>query len=224
MDAVVQVAAIDDDPMVRVGFAVWLAARTDLAVTCVTATVQDFLSHPSAAATQVVLLDLNLRDGVDPADNITRLRTAGHRVLVISVNANAALVLSAIQSGAAGYLIKNDDQDALAEAVHAVADGHSVISPELAFVFSRDSGPHRPRLTPTERAVVTTYAGGATLKATARTLGISPSTAQTHLERVKAKYEQADRPAYTKTDLAARLREDDQTLDPPPAGPMTSTP
>lgn len=216
MDGIVQVAAIDDDPMVRAGFAGWLSARTDLNVTCVTATVDAFLRHPCAADTQVVLLDLNLRDGIDPADNISRLRAAGHQVLVISVNTSAALVLSAIRSGAAGYLIKNDDQNALAAAAHTVADGHSFISPELAFVFSQDHAPHRPQLTKTERAVVTMYANGATLKATARRLGISPSTAQTHLERVKAKYHQINRPTHTKTELAARLREDDEALDPPP--------
>lgn len=215
-DGTVQVAAIDDDPMVRVGFAGWLAGRTDLNVTCVAATVDAFIDDPRAAATQVVLLDLNLRDGVDPAANIGRLRAAGHQVLIMSVNSDAALVLAAIGSGAAGYLIKNDDQEALAAAAHTVAAGHSFISPELAFVFSQDNAPHRPRLTKTERAVVTMYANGATLKATARQLGISPSTAQTHLERVKAKYHQVNRSTHTKTDLAARLREDGERLDPPP--------
>ena len=219
MEQVVRLAAIDDDAMVRVGFPSWLSSRDDLAVTAVTATLDEFLAHPEAGRTDVVLLDLNLRDGVEPAHNITRLRTAGHRVLVISVNTDADLVLAAIEAGAAGYLVKNDDIDALADALRTVAVGGSVISPELAFAISRDRRPGRPALSAREKDVVTTYASGATLETTARRLGISLGTAKKHLERVKAKYRKAGRPAHTKVELAARLREDNEALDPPPGHP-----
>ena len=216
MDQVVRVAAIDDDPMVRVGFTSWLAGRNDLVVVAVTGSLPDFFAAPDAAHTDVVLMDLNLRDGVDPGVNINRLRAAGHRVLVLSVNTDTDLVLAAIEAGAAGYLVKDDDLSALADAVHTVAAGGSVLSPELAFVISRDRRPSRPKLTEKEMAVVSTYASGATLEATAHRLLISLGTAKTHLERVKAKYEKVGRPAGTKLELASRLREDQEKLDPPP--------
>jgi two-component system nitrate/nitrite response regulator NarL len=68
--------------------------------------------------------------------------------------------------------------------------------------------PARPQLSGQERAVLLAYASGLTLKAAARHLGISPDTAKTYLERAKAKYREAGRPTYTKTDLAERVRED----------------
>lgn len=47
-----------------------------------------------------------------------------------------------------------------------------------------------------------------TLKSAARRAGVSPNTAKDYLNRVKSKYRLAGRPAYTKIDLAHRVRED----------------
>jgi hypothetical protein len=47
-----------------------------------------------------------------------------------------------------------------------------------------------------------------TLEAAARHIGVKPGTAKTYLDRVKAKYGDVGRPAYTKLQLAQRLRED----------------
>ena len=52
------------------------------------------------------------------------------------------------------------------------------------------------------------YASGLTLDAVAEQVGIRPSTAKTYLERVKAKYREIGRPAYTKLELAQRASED----------------
>jgi DNA-binding CsgD family transcriptional regulator len=76
---------------------------------------------------------------------------------------------------------------------HAVADGTS---------------PRRPELSPRERAVLQAYASGMTLRAAARHVGIQPETARTYLLRVKAKYHDVGRPAYTKLELAERVWED----------------
>ncbi len=47
-----------------------------------------------------------------------------------------------------------------------------------------------------------------TLDAAARYVGVRPGTARTYLNRVKAKYDALGRPAFTKLDLAVRVRED----------------
>ena len=52
------------------------------------------------------------------------------------------------------------------------------------------------------------YVSGLTLESAARRLGISPETAKTYLKRVKAKYQEAGLPVYTKLDLAERVRAD----------------
>ncbi|MEG3630951.1 response regulator transcription factor [Streptomyces poriticola] len=166
---------------------------------------------PTRAASppaDVVLLDLLLKDGSEPAANIRRLRAVGSRVLIISTATDRAGVVDAVAAGADGYLTKDNDLDTLVDAVATVAAGGTAHSPELAFAWAHDTGRHRPRLSPKELEVLRHYASGLTLKATARRAGISPHTAKHHLDRVKDKYQRAGRPAYTKIDLAVRVRED----------------
>lgn len=70
------------------------------------------------------------------------------------------------------------------------------------------SSPSGPRLSPKELRILLDYASGMTLKSAARRAGVTPNTAKDYLNRVKSKYRMADRPAYTKIDLALRVRED----------------
>ena len=206
MAGVIRVAAIDDDRMLLTGLGTWLQGVPDI-VLCRTATTvaQYLLDDPGA---QVVLLDLNLRDFSEPRDNVTRLAATGAHVLVVSSIPDQEHVLATIEAGAAGYVTKDNDLDMLADAVRSVAAGGSVVTPELAFVLSRDSRPTRPVLSPQERAILLAYATGSTLSAAARRAGVAYGTAREYLERIKRKYTETGRPTSTKLDLVERLRED----------------
>jgi two-component system, NarL family, nitrate/nitrite response regulator NarL len=114
---------------------------------------------------------------------------------------------------AAGYVTKDNDLPALVSAIRDVAAGGTAVSPELAFVFSTDRRPERPRLSAQESLVLRTYASGATLQATARRAGVAYGTAREYLERIKRKYTDAGRPTRTKLDLVERAREDRLELD-----------
>lgn len=211
----ITVAVVDDDRMLLDGLRSWLAGAPRLRLVAAVATVDLLLARPDGgtapgtpAPAEVVLLDLLLKDASDPAANIRRLRQAGSRVLVISTVSDRARVVEAVRAGADGFLTKDNDLETLVAAVETVAAGRTAHSPELAFAWACDTGPRRPPLSPKELEVLRGYASGLTLKATARRAGISPHTAKYYLDRVKDKYQQAGRPAYTKTDLAARVRED----------------
>ena len=212
MARIVRVGIIDDDQMLLDGMAAWLRPVPDLHVQRTARTVSDFLAA-DAADVQVVLLDLNLRDHTVPADNVARLCAAGTGVLMVSAIADPEHVLATIEAGAGGYITKDNDLTALADAIREVADGGSVLTPELAFVLSQDRRPVRPRLSPQEQAVLSAYARGSTLQAAARHAGVAYGTARAYLERVKQKYSEAGRPARTKLELANRLREDRLELD-----------
>ncbi len=182
------------------------------AVKAPAATVAEYLSAGPAPA-DVVLLDLNLRDGSTPAANVTRLLDAGAAVLVVSTIPDAEHVLATIEAGAAGYVTKDNDLPALVSAIRDVAAGGTSVSPELAFVLSTDRRPERPRLSAQESLVLRMYASGATLQATARRAGVAYGTAREYLERIKRKYTDAGRPTRTKLDLVERAREDRLELD-----------
>lgn len=206
MADVIDIAAIDDDRMLLQGMAAWLAPVPDIRLVAALTSVAEY--EQAAPSVDVVLLDLNLRDGSDPAENVRKLLDHGSRVLVMSVIPDTEHVLATVEAGASGYVTKSHDLDALTGAIREVAAGGSPITPELAFALSRDSRARRPSLSPMERAVLTHYAAGMTLDAVARRLDIKPGTVREYLARMKRKYEAVGRPAYTKLELAQRLRED----------------
>ena len=206
MTDVVRLGAIDDDRMMLEGLQAWLKPLTSVQLVSTAVSVDDFLA--GGGPVDVVLLDLNLRDHTAPAENVARLRRAGLRILVVSAIPDPEHVLATVEAGASGYVTKDNDLATLAAAIQQVAAGGSVLTMELAFILSQDYRPCRPRLSPQERAVLTSYAQGLTLQAAARRAGVAYGTAREYLERVKRKYKDDGRPAYTKLDLANRLRED----------------
>lgn len=206
MAGITTVAAVDDDRMLLTGLRAWLAPVEGIDLIATAATVPEFLALD--VRVDVVLLDLNLRDGSSPAANVRALLGRGVAVLVVSTIPDAEHVLATIDAGAAGYVTKDNDLPALVDAIRDVAAGGVAVSPELAFVLSTDRRPERPRLSAQETLVLRTYASGATLQATARRAGIAYGTAREYLERIKRKYTDTGRPTRTKLDLVDRLRED----------------
>jgi len=216
---VITVAVVDDDRMLLDGMRAWLGGMPALRLVATAATAGELLGardaelpdaarEPAYSPPDVVLLDLVLRDGSAPADNIRRLLRTGSRVLMISTVPDRSRIIESVRAGADGYLTKDNDLPTLVAAIQDVAAGRGAHSPELAFACAHDNSPARPRLSPRERQILLDYASGMTLKAAARRADITVHTAKDYLDRVKAKYQQAGRPTYTKIDLARRVRED----------------
>ncbi|MFG2234671.1 response regulator [Streptomyces sp. NPDC048723] len=219
MARVITVSVVDDDRMLLDGLRAWLGGVPELRLVATAATVGELLGAPDAqrpygfgaagySPPDIVLLDLVLRDGSAPADNIRRLLRTGSRVLMISTVPDRSRIIEAIRAGADGYLTKDHDLPTLVAAIKDLASGQGALSAELAFACAHDDSPARPRLSPRERQILLDYASGLTLKSAARRAGITVHTAKDYLDRVKAKYQQAGRPTYTKLDLAQRVRED----------------
>ncbi|WP_285728275.1 response regulator [Psychromicrobium xiongbiense] len=202
-----RIAAIDDDQMLLQGLRAWLEPLADLQLVSTEATVQAFVG--SGEKVEVVLLDLNLRDGSTPAENVRAVAATGAAVLVVSTIPDQDQVLATVEAGAAGYITKDNDLPTLVDSIRAAARGELAVSPELAFLLSTDSRPQRPQLSAQEALVLRTYASGATLAATARKAGVAYGTAREYLERVKRKYTEAGWPTRTKLELAERVREEE---------------
>ena len=110
-------------------------------------------------------------------------------------------------------MTKDQDLTRLVAVLREVAAGETAFSRELAFTLMQDRRADRPNLSQQERAILVGYASGLTLASAARRAGVRPGTAKSYLDRIKAKYRDLGRPAYTKLDLAERARQDGLILD-----------
>src|SRR6266704_2482210 len=117
------------------------------------ATVEEFLALDAAETrpSDVVLLDLRLRDGSAPAQNIARLKTAGYPVVIYTDEERPERLIGTLGIGADAVLCKNE-AGLLPEALLAVANGdHSWVSPLMASVVLVAPG---PRLSPAQMEVL----------------------------------------------------------------------
>ncbi len=205
---VIDIAAVDDHPLILGGVRNWVTAPSgDIRVVGTAATVDDLLAGPGRQA-HVVLLDLELRDGTTVQRNVAAIREAGPAVLVLSAADQPVSVREAIRAGALGYVLKADDTSQTRAAIKAVASGNDWISPRLAYIFATDDAADRPLLSPQETRALQLYATGMPMKSVARRMAISEETAKQYVGRVRLKYQRAGRGAPTKIELYYRAVED----------------
>ena len=215
MTDAIDIAAVDDHPIILDSVAVWVAAdRGDIRVVATEANVGALLAGPGRHA-DVVLLDLELGDGSTAEGNVTAIRAAGPEVLVLSASDRPPVVRAAIRAGARGYALKNEQADQIRFAIREVAAGRDWISPRLAYIFATDDAEDRPTLSNQERRTLQLYATGLPMKSVARKMAISEETVKQYLGRVRQKYTIAGRAAPTKLELYHRAVEDGH-LPPPP--------
>jgi two-component system nitrate/nitrite response regulator NarL len=206
MDPLIEIGVIDNDQMLLQGMAAWIAGTGDIDLTVTATSVAEYLA--SSPTPRIVILDLNLENYTDPARNVAELVDAGLKVVVASVIPDREYIASTTEAGAAAYITKNNNLDALADVIRAVHEGRSHTTPEHAFWLSRDDRPRRPHLSPREQEILEAVGRGAPHKAIARQLGIAMGTVQTHLERVRHKYAEVGRPIHHPAHYSDRLRED----------------
>lgn len=212
----IDVAAVDDHPLVLDGIESWIAAHgSGIRVVGTAATVAGLLAGPGCHA-QVVLLDLDLCDGTTVQHNVAALRAAGLAVLVLAASDKPPSVRAAMRAGAAGYVLKSEPTVQVQAAIEAVAAGQDWVSPRLAYILATDDTPGRPALSPQEARALELYATGMPMKSVARRMTISEETVKQYVSRIREKYARADRPAPTKLELYHRAVEDGYLPPPPP--------
>ncbi len=206
---VIRVGIVDDHRLMLDGLTTWLRAEaSDLDVVIAVTRVADLIAD-RAFPVQVVLLDLDLGDGIAPELKIVELIRAGVAVVVVSTFADPRRVRDCLAAGALGYVPKTERAGEIVQAIRAAARGEAHVTQALAglMVQVQDELPV-PSLSPQERRALVLYASGLPLKTVARQLDISVETAKTYLTRVRDKYASAGREARTKIALHQRAVED----------------
>ena len=176
-----------------------LSVQGDIAVVGEAGDGRAAVDLATALAPAVILLDLKL-PGLDGLEVLAELRDRGlpARVLVLTSAADPAAVTLAMRAGAAGFLYKDVDPDALVRAVRSVNDGNTLLAPEAAGLLvragaGRDAVRGLGALTGREREVLAQIAEGRSNREIARLLRVSEKTVKTHVSSVLAKLGVADR-------------------------------
>ena len=211
MSPVINVAVVEDNLIMVDSLRAWASGFSDIQLVAVAPTVDELLRSTGMEAADpidVVLLGAALRAEPDPAINARRLLDAGYRVLLIDGSSELSAVARTRRTGVHGYITRDDDLAALASTLRSIAAEGAAWSRGPAAAAEVPGYPARPLFSEREHEVLMAYASGRTLAATARCLGISVETAKTYLKRVKAKYQMAGLPVYTKLDLAEQVRAD----------------
>jgi len=155
-----------------------------------------------AAAVQpdVVLMDVTMPelDGVEATRQL-KARLPGTYVIMLTMHADQDVLAEAIRAGANGYLVKDCSVDEIAQAIDAVVIGETALSPRLAAsmlaeVRRQDSAGQADRvITPREEEVLQLIADGCSTPEVAEQLFISQKTVKNHLASIYQKLDARDR-------------------------------
>jgi DNA-binding NarL/FixJ family response regulator len=199
----IRVVVVDDQDMVRAGFAALLNAQDDIEVTGQAANGADALAVCAEVEPDVVLMDVRMPvlDGVEATARL--LAGPAHtRVLVLTTFDVDDYVYSALRAGASGFLLKDATPEELVSAVRVVAAGEALLAPtvtsRLIAHFARAPGlvstpPALDGLTPREREVLVLIARGLANREIAARLVVAEQTVKTHVGRILAKLGLRDR-------------------------------
>lgn len=213
----VRVMVVDDHTLFRRGLIALLSRDRRLSVVADAADAGEALRHAKSIQPDVMLLDNHL-PGVHGIDALPQLLEAcpSMKVVMLTVSEDANDLANALARGAAGYLLKTIEGDALADAVLRVLTGESVVSPEMTTkliaayrnaitqpspeeVQAGATEPVEPepvapqgdtglsRLSPRENDILREIARGASNKEIARTLSIAETTVKIHVQHILRK-------------------------------------
>lgn len=209
----VSVALIEDNRIVREGMVALMSRRKDLRVVASGATLNavDRLPEPP----QVILLDV----GLEHTDSLTVAHEAREgipesRVIVMDVLPADEELVSFVNAGVRGFVMKDATMDDLVATIHAVAAGTNVLPPPmLSSLFSqiaretirrgRPAVAEASQMTPRERQVVHLIGEGLSNKEIAARLQIATHTVKSHVRNVMEKLS-----LHTRLQIAAYVHSD----------------
>jgi DNA-binding NarL/FixJ family response regulator len=203
---VIRALVVDDQEVVRAGFAALLETQSDITVAATAADGAEAVRLCADHKPDVVLMDVRMpvMDGIDA----TRLICAaadddGPRILVLTTFDLDDYVYDALQAGASGFLLKDAPAETLFEAVRVVAAGEALLAPaitrRLIAEFARMRPRQQPRpeeldaLTPRETEILGLVAEGLSNHEIAERLVLSDETVKTHVSHVLGKLGLRDR-------------------------------
>lgn len=189
----------DDHPVVRQGLRTFLELQDDLEILGEASDGEEAVAKVRELLPEVVLLDLVMPrlDGIEATRRI-RAASPSTKVIVLTSFADDEKVFPSVKAGAAGYLLKDVEPQALVEAIRAVHRGEALLHPTVAAKLMQEVARGERRapgeaLTERELEVLGLIARGLANKEIARELVLSEKTVKTHVSNILAKLHLTDR-------------------------------
>lgn len=183
------VMLIDDHPVVRAGLRAILNAFPDIDVVLEGADGADVakLEAPDAPHVDVVICDIQMpgTDGIAATSQLAQ--AGGPPVLILTTYDTQSDIVSAVEVGALGYLLKDAPEQALHDAVLATAAGKRTLAPEVAALLAERITRPEVALSGRELEILEALATGKSNKELAQRLFISEATVKTHLIHIYQK-------------------------------------
>lgn len=186
----VRVLIVDDHEVIRVGLQTVLSRQDSIDVVGEASTVEDAVRDACYLKPDVVLMDVRLSggSGVDACRAI-RDSCPATRVLFLTSYQDDEAVLAAVIGGAAGYLLKHVNAEALVRAIHAVAQGQSILDPAITQPLltrmrlqkEEASESQRTTLSTQQQRVLALVAEGKTNKEIGSSLELSDKTVKNYI-------------------------------------------
>jgi DNA-binding NarL/FixJ family response regulator len=191
----VQVSLIEDDARLRGVFSRWLRETEGFRLLSEFADAESAMTALPNQSPEVVLVDINL-PGLDGVECVRRLKPLmpNTQFMMVTVYEDAKRIVSALEAGAAGYLLKRASRNQLLDAIADLNRGGSPMSSSIArkVVQSFQRGPSAPppesaQLAPREQQVLDLVARGYVTKEIADQLQLSIPTVKTYIRRIYEK-------------------------------------
>ena len=185
----ITVLLVDDHPMVQDGLSSCLSYYPDIEVIGSAEDGQDALIKASTLKPDVILMDISMpnMNGIDATEVICE-QLKDTKVLIFSMLDSIEFVNSAIQAGAAGYILKDTTSEEVYYAIKAVASGKAHFSSSIAkALIENPTHSTREKLTTREQVILSYIAQGNSSKEVAKILNISSRTVEAHRRNIKTK-------------------------------------
>ena len=198
----IRVLVADDQSMVRAGFRMLLSGQPDIEVVAEASTGREAIAKVERFKPTLVLMDIRMPelDGLEATRRILAMDDPP-RILILTTFALDEYIYEALNAGASGFVLKDDPPEQLIAAVHTVAGGEALLSPEVTrrviAQFSRMPRPTTPagfdELTSREQEIFRLVAGGLSNAEIAEELVITESTVKSHVTHILQKLGLRDR-------------------------------
>jgi len=191
---VIRVLVADDHPIVRGGIVALLESAGDMEVVGTASTGLEAVELAVQLGPDVVLMDLRM-PGIDGDEATARILAARAdiRVVVLTTYETDASILTAIEAGASGYLLKAAPQEEILAGIRSVARGEVALAPSIAAMLVNRVKRPVVTLSARETEVLGLVSQGMSNPAIAKQLYLSEATVKTHLLHAFEKLEVSDR-------------------------------